>query len=258
MGAGQDITILADDDAGTGTALHVVAAKPGLGAAHLLGGNGHHAGGYHRRDLLHAHGRAVGAVGGRSVGGIALHLLDHHLVTGQAGTAGHNGAAHAAAEAQGHNAYTGQYPQKQVMLLFRLLRGLLGCAGVAVSVVTAVAAIAAAETAGITVVVPCPGVVVAAGVTALRGGGRRVGGILRGIVGARCVGGVHTAAAHVGVAAILRLLGVLCIGILCGGLLLRGAFARCMIVKPGVIKFVAHTGPSFPLSFERGLFAFSG
>src|SRR5699024_10373318 len=38
VGAGQDITNLADDDAGTGTALHVVAAKPGLGAAHLLGG----------------------------------------------------------------------------------------------------------------------------------------------------------------------------------------------------------------------------
>src|SRR5699024_6867471 len=111
---------------------------------------------------------------------------------------------------------------------------LLRRAAVAVAVIAAVAAAAAAETAG----VPVAAAGGAAGCAALR----------RGVVGAGGVGGVHAAAAHVGVA-------VLAAGF--GRLLVLGAVpgrapVGCMIVKAGVIVFVAHTCPSFLCTFGRG------
>ena len=60
MGTGHNVTILRDDHAGACTALHIAAAKPGVGADHLLGGDGHNAGLYQRGNILN---RQVGAVG---------------------------------------------------------------------------------------------------------------------------------------------------------------------------------------------------
>ena len=264
MGAGEDVAILADDDAGTGTALHIVAAKPGLAAAHLLGGDGHHTGGGHSSDLLHGHRGAIGAAGVRGIGaGVALDFLHDHLVAGQAGTAGHHGTAEAAAEAQGHHADTGEDAQQDLVMLFFFLGGLLRGTGVAVAIVAAVvAAIAAAETAGVAVVL--------AGVLAV-GVVRLVVGVGTGVIGAAAcrvigaggVGGVHAAAAHVGVAALLGLAGLIGLGcrsrvgfvpglVVVLDLIGVGRIAAlAVIVKTGVIVFVAHTGPSFRVRFGK-------
>ena len=256
MGAGEDVAILADDDAGTGTALHIVAAKPGLAAAHLLGGDGHHTGGGHSSDLLHGHRGAIGAAGVRGIGaGVALDFLHDHLVAGQAGTAGHHGAADAAAEAQGHHADTGEDAQQDLVMLFFFLGGLLRGTGVAVAIV---ASVAAAETAGVAVVLAVGVVRLVVGV-----GTGVIGAAACRVIGAGGVGGVHAAAAHVGVAALLGLAGLIRPGckILVGfvpGLVVVLALigvgriaALAVIVKTRVIVFVAHTGPSFRVRFGK-------
>ena len=90
MCAGEDVAVRADDDAAAGTALHLILAVPRpLGIDHLLGGNDHHAGADHIGHLL---GGQVGAGAGRcgdaavrTVGaacrGGRCHLLDDHLTT---------------------------------------------------------------------------------------------------------------------------------------------------------------------------------
>ena len=238
VGAGQDIAVLTDDDAGARAALHVVAAEPGLRAAHLFRRDGHNAGRHHRGDLRDAHPLAAGAAGVFGVGGRALHLLHHDLAAGQAGAAGDDGPGQAAAKAQHHNAQARQHPQQHAVLLFGFGGRLLRRAGVAVAVG---AAAAAAETAGVAVVVGAAALrVVAAGVA-----GAGVGAAARlrrgGIIGARGVGGVHAAAAHVGVGVLLR-----CAALRRAASIRRAAAGVvCMVVKPGVIVFVAHAGPSF-------------
>ena len=260
MGAGEDVAILADDDAGTGTALHIVAAKPGLAAAHLLGGDGHHTGGGHSSDLLHGHRGAIGAAGVRGIGaGVALDFLHDHLVAGQAGTAGHHGTADAAAEAQGHHADTGEDAQQDLVMLFFFLGGLLRGTGVAVAIVAAVvAAIAAAETAGVAVVLAVGVVRLVVGV-----GTGVIGAAACRVIGAGGVGGVHAAAAHIGVAALLGLAGLIgpgcrsLVGFVPGLVVVLALIgvgriaALAVIVKTGVIVFVAHTGPSFRVRFGK-------
>ena len=237
VGAGQDVAVLADDDAGTGTTLDVVAAEPGLAAAHLLGGDGDNTGRDDRRDLLHAHACAIGAACGGGVRA-ALYLLDDHLVACQARTAGDHSAAQTAAEAQRSHADAGQHAEQDLAALFLLGHGgLLRGAGIAVAVVAAVIAIAAAEAAGVAV-----GILL--GILA-----GRAAGIVGRIVCARRVGGVDTAGAYVGVAALLGLL------VLRGGALLglrvlavRLTAAGCIVIETGVIVFVAHSGRLLSLS----------
>ena len=179
--------------------------------------------------MLHAHRCAVGAAGGRAVVGVIPHdLLDNHLIARQARAAGNHGTGKAAAEAQHHRADACQHAQGDFFAVARLFGGLLRGAAVAVAVIAAVTAIAAiaAKAAGVAVVLLGRGV---------RGGKIRL----------RRIGGVHTAAAHIGVAVLwlfrlLRLLGLL-------GLLgiLRGCISVCMVIKTGVIIFVTHTDASF-------------
>ena len=242
--------------------MHIVAAEPGLAAAHLLGGDGHHTGGRDGGDLLHRHGRAIGAAGAGGIGaGIALDLLHDDLIAGQACAAGRNGAAEAAAKAQSDDADTGEDAQQDFVFLFLMLGGLLRRAGVAVAVIPAVVAIAAAEAAGVAVVL--------AGVLAV-GVARLVVGVGGRVIRAGGVGGVHAAAAHIGVAALLGLAGLICRSLVClvlglGLVLILAlvgvgrAAALAVIVKTGVIVFVAHTGPSFRVRFGRacgGVFPF--
>ena len=83
MGTGHNVTILRDDHAGACTALHIAAAKPGVGADHLLGGDGHNAGLYQRGNILNRQVGAVGAaLGYRIRVGVTLDLLNHNLAAG--------------------------------------------------------------------------------------------------------------------------------------------------------------------------------
>ena len=84
MRAGQDVAVLTDDDAGACAALHIVAAEPGLAAAHLLSRDSDNTGRNDRRNLLDGHAAAVCAACRRGISA-ALHLLDHDLIAGQAG-----------------------------------------------------------------------------------------------------------------------------------------------------------------------------
>ena len=216
MRAGQDVAVLTDDDAGACAALHIIAAEPGLAAAHLLGRDGDNAGRNDRGDLLDAHAAAVRAACRRGIGA-ALHLLDHDLIAGQAGAAGNDRAAEAAAEAKRHRADTCQHAEQYLAgLLFLGHGGLLRCAGIAVAVIAAVVPAAAAEAAGVAV-----GVLLRVGVCAVAG-----------IIGAGGVGGVHAAGAYIGVAALLRL----------AALGLCGLTIGCMVIETGVIIFIAHRG----------------
>ena len=149
----------------------------------------------------------IGAAGAARVAGngglVTDHLLHHHLTAGQAHLAGNHRAAKAAAESQRHaqNARQDPFAPAAMVPPGRLGR-LLGCAGIAVPVVAVLAAL------------------IAGGVAAITG---------LAVIGARRVGGVGPAAAHVGVA------------------VLRGFVSVIMLIKAGVIIFVVHLTDSFLL-----------
>ena len=197
MGTGYNVPILRDDHAGACTALHIAAAKPGVGADHLLGGDGHNAGLYQRGNILNRQVGAVGAaLGYRIRVGVTLDLLDHNLAAGQAGAAGNHSARQTTAKAKGYHTDAGRHTQQNlfaaVALFGLILRG-LWVAGIAVAIVAAVIAVAAVAA------IACNG---ALGVIAAV--------LLAGIIRIIClcgVGGVHSAAAHIGVT------GLLCLGL---------------------------------------------
>ena len=124
--------------------------------------------------------------------------------------------------------------------------------------IDAAAAIAAAETAGVAVVLAVGVVRLVVGV-----GTGVIGAAACRVIGAGGVGGVHAAAAHVGVAALLGLAGLFgpgCrsrVGFVPGLVVVLALIgvgriaALTVIVKTGVIVFVAHTGPSFRVRFGR-------
>ena len=144
-------------------------------------------------------------------------------------------------------------------MLFFFLGGLLRGTGVAVAIVAAVAAaIAAAETAGVAVVLAVGVVRLVVGV-----GTGVIGAAACRVIGAGGVGGVHAAAAYVGVAALLGLAGLIgpgcrsLVGFVPGLVVVLALIgvgrtaALAVIVKTGVIVFVAHTGPSFRVRFGK-------
>ena len=108
MGAGQDVAVIADDDAAACAGFDLPLAEPGpVGVDHGLGGDGHHAGGDQGR---HLGGVQIVAAGGSRGGQRIVQLfgavgrLDHQLVV-----VAHHAACIAADKAdgcgqhQGHN-----------------------------------------------------------------------------------------------------------------------------------------------------------
>ena len=245
MGTGQNVAILRDDNAGTGAALNVAAAKPDFRTDHLLGGDCHHTGLDDGGNILNGEccSRRAALRGGVF---IPLDGLYNDLAAGQTGAGCHNRTQHTAAKAQRHNSrhrcHTG--PNLFMVLLFRL-GGLLRCAGITVPVISAVCAIAAAaKIAGVAAL--AGSVAVLAGSITILVPLRIVRGsviillvlCVRGrIIGAGRVGGIHAAAAHIGIAAVLlvRLLG-----------LPSAVVLRIIMIKTRVIIF-AHKIFSFNL-----------
>ena len=108
MGAGQDVTVVADDDAAACAGLDLALAEPGpVGVDHGLGGDGHHAGGDQGGHLGGGQVVAAGGSGGRqsvvqlfgAVGG-----LDHQLVV-----VAHHAAHIAAGKANGCGQHQGYH-----------------------------------------------------------------------------------------------------------------------------------------------------